>query len=269
MNVGKAAVARRRIPRRLCSLALMISVTGCFKLPTFAPHGVALSATDSNVLCEALPTIAKQGPHAFRALLETSLVTPDNESFSFRYAIARKQPDSLRVDLLPTEGAYTLGLLVVQNGTALVIDSQAKTYSLGCAVNDVFERFFSLQGVSPDVVQALVTGTISGVSCDAAQVYRQEGGRLLLVDARTRHAWELDEQSGKVLQIALLDSSLSRIQAKAARTYYPDAELITVEIHKPVTARATMKVRKLMINPEISDSLFVISPPAGYEDGGC
>jgi hypothetical protein len=220
-------------------------------------------------LCERLPTLTGQGPRAFRALLETSVITPDNESFSFRYAVASKQPDFLRVDLLPTEGAYTLGLLVVRDGRVLVIDSQAKTYSLGCNVNAVFEKFFALQGVSPDVVQALITGRMSGVHCSAAQVYRQDGGRLLLIDEQTHHAWEVDESSGRVLQISLLDSSLSRIQANALRTYYPDQELIAVEIHKPVTASAMMKVRKLTLNPDISDSLFEISPPAGYEDGGC
>jgi len=244
-------------------------MSGCFNLPAFAPQGEALSPADSIALCEALPTLERQGPRSFRALLDTSLVTPDNESFSFRYAVAAKQPDSLRVDLLPTEGAYTLGLLVVQNGRALVIDSQEKIYSSGCEVKQVFEKFFSLRGVSPELVQALVTGRMPAVRCDAVQVYRKEDGRVMLIDTQTHHAWEIAESSGRVLHVSLLDSSLLHVEARALRSYFPDEERISLEIHKPVDARAVMQVRKLTLNPEISDSLFQISPPSGYEDGGC
>jgi hypothetical protein len=196
-------------------------------------------------------------------------VTSDNESFSFRYAVASKQPDSLRVDLLPTEGAYTLGLLVVRNSQSLVIDSQSKTYSSGCEVNAVFEKFFSLQGVTPALIQALVTGRLSGVRCESVRAYRQGVDRLLLVDEATRHAWDIDERSGRVKQVTLLDGSQSHIQARATRSYAPEDERVSVEIHRPVTASAVMKVRKFTVNPDISDSLFQIVPPSGYDDQGC
>jgi histone H3/H4 len=141
----------------------------------------------------------------------------------------------------------------VSNAQSLVIDSQAKTFASGCDVNAVSERFFALQGVTPDLIQALVTGRVSGAHCEAVQAYRQEGGRLLLIDAIARRAWDVD----------------ARIQAKATRSYTPQNEAIFVEIHKPVTASASMTVRKFVVNPDIPDSLFQISPPAGYDDQGC
>jgi hypothetical protein len=101
------------------------------------------------------------------------------------------------------------------------------------------------------------------------QAYRQEGGRLLLIDAIARRAWDVDERSGMLGEVTLLDSSLARIQAKATRSYTPQNEAIFVEIHKPVTASASMTVRKFVVNPDIPDSLFQISPPAGYDDQGC
>jgi hypothetical protein len=101
------------------------------------------------------------------------------------------------------------------------------------------------------------------------QAYRQGDGHLLLVDAVTQRAWDVDERSGRVDEVTLLDTSLARAQAKAVRSYAPQNEAIFVEIHKPVTASATMKVRKFVVNPDIPDTLFQISPPPGYEDQGC
>ena len=209
-------------------LVIAVLVSGCFRLPTFAPQGQVLSQAESTELCEALPTLTREGPYAFRALLDTTLVTTDRESFSFRYAVASKQPERLRVDLLPAEGAYTLGLLVVSNAGSLVIDSQAKTFASGCDVNAVSERFFALQGVTPDLIQALVTGRISGVRCESVQAYRLGDGHLLLVDAVTQRAWDVDERSGRVGEVTLLDTSLARIQAQAVRSYAPQKEAIFV-----------------------------------------
>lgn len=238
-------------------------------MPAFSPQGVMLGQQSSTSACEALPSFTRDGPQSFRALLDTSLVTPNDEVFSFRYAVASKQPERLRVDLLPVEGAYTLGLLVVRGAEALVLDSQSKRYSSGCEAKAVFEKFFSLRGVTPDVVQGLLVGRIAGVQCAAAQVYRQSSSRLLLVDTIARQAWEVDEASGVVQSVTLLDDSLEHVQVRATRSYPPQQDKIHVEIYRPVTASATMKVRRLTINPAISDQLFQVAVPHGYEDEGC
>jgi hypothetical protein len=91
----------------------------------------------------------------------------------------------------------------------------------------------------------------------------------VLVDAVARQAWEVDEVSGVVQSVTLLDDSLERVQARAIRSYPPEQDKILVEIYRPVTASATMKVRKFTVNPTISDQLFQVVVPHGYEDEGC
>jgi hypothetical protein len=173
------------------------------------------------------------------------------------------------VDVLPTEGAFTLGLLVAQGQDVLLIDSQTKRYSKGCRSNDLFKRFFGLEGVTPDVVRALILGHVPVLQCEKVTAYRGERDSLLLVDSSSRYVWEVEESSSKVRSVELLDSSMQRVYLRALRGYAPELGSIHIEIFSPANATADMVVRKLVYDPKLMTDPFSVQIPVGYSKEDC
>jgi hypothetical protein len=61
--------------------------------------------------------------NSLSALVEAT-VSRSGESASLRYAVLSRNPDRLRIDMLPTEGALTLGILTAREGRAVLLDAQ-------------------------------------------------------------------------------------------------------------------------------------------------
>jgi hypothetical protein len=266
INRPIAAHSMQRCTRYLAVICVVVGLTGCFRAPHFTPTGVLQDEDVSRAVCHALPTIERGSLRAFRALLDTTIVTPMSESVSFRYAVVAKQPDDLRVDLLPTEGAYTLGLLVVRGSSALVIDAQQRSYSVDSDSKRLFSSFFGLEGITPEIIKALIVGELSQVMCSHVTVYRVSDERVQVVDMQRRYAWEVDVRTGRVHRVLLLDESLTKVQAEASRSFAPGEETVKISMYKPVAASATMQIRKFVLNPEISPTLFEVAPPQGYRE---
>jgi hypothetical protein len=256
--------------RRISSVFFALTVAcvaGCARVPRFSPGGMLQDAVESGALCTAFQArVSDSG--AFRALLDSSLATSD-ESYSFRYALVGRGSKDLRIDLLPREGAYTLGLLTVRGDKALMIDSQAKRYASECEPNALFERFFGLQGITPDLVRALLLGRIPALACEDVTVFRTDTGRLQFLDLRTHRVWEVDEPLGLVRGVQILNSSHSNVYAVAERVRTPGGDAIAISIFKPVKASAEMQITKLILNPSLAEGLFGVMPPAGYERESC
>jgi hypothetical protein len=225
----------------------------------------------SFALCAALRGHAAP-QKAFRALLATQL-TANNEAYSFRYAVAgrgsREGSEDLRVDLLPDEGAYTLGLLTVREGKALMIDSQEKRFADACDPDRLFEKFFGLKGITPDLVKALLVGQVPALTCEDIRTYRQEAGRLQFLDSRTHRVWQVEESSGALLGVEILNDTHSKVYARAQRERGAQGDVITIAIFNPLEASAEMQIRKFTINPALSEGLFNVVPPVGYTQEEC
>lgn len=254
-RLGRATVA--------CSFALL---AGCFRVPAFNPSGAVQDHGTSQLLCEQAMGRGA-GDQTFRALLEATLKTSDEEAYSFRYAIVGRPPTDMRVDILPREGAFTLGLMTVHAGHAVMLDTQTKTYRIGCDPSRLFERFFGLQGVSLELVRALIQGRVVGLECRAAQVYRTQEGRIVIVDTARHYAWEIDESTHALVAVDLLDESLAKVYVHAERQYSPD--VIHMSVFKPISASAEMIIKKLAYNPTFSVDPFVVTVPSEYDDAGC
>ena len=246
---------------------VVASLTGCITAPPFAP-GRLIPPTDSAALCSSL-NASREKISAFRTLLNATVSGPDNEAVSFRYAVVGKSDKKLRIDVLPQEGAYTLALITVRGTDALLLDTQAKRATEGCSVGEILERFLGFEGMTPAAVQALVLGQVPALECSRVAVYRPKEGRVLFLDRAARLAWEVDEASGELAQVHVLDSAATAVTALARRQQENGGVVIVVDIHKPVHASAEMRVTKFTKNPEVSDELFEIPVPAGYAREGC
>jgi hypothetical protein len=250
---------------------LSIGAAGCAQLPRFSPIGVLQDAPHTSALCESLRGRAA-GHKGFRSLLVTRL-TANDETYSFRYAVVGRSlaADShdLRVDLLPEQGAYTLGLLTVRDGRALMIDSQERRFASDCAPDRLFAKFFGLEGITPDLVRALLVGHVPALACEALQIYRQDPERLQILDRSMHRVWEVDETSGELRAVQLLNSEHTKVYARAQRGQTPQDNFITISIFNPLEASAEMQVKKFTINPPLSEGLFDVVAPAGYVREEC
>jgi len=243
------------------------NLTGCVTTPPFVPGGL-IAPPDSQALCESL-NARRERINSFRTLLNATVSAANNEAVSFRYAVVGKSEGKLRIDVLPQEGAYTLALITVRGAEALLLDTQAKRATEGCSVSEILERFLGFEGMTPAAVQALVLGQVPAMECARVAVHQPEEGRVSFVDRAARLAWEVDEASGELVQVHVLDSTGTAVTALAKRERAHGAVAIIVDIHKPVRASAELSVSKFSKNPEVSDELFEIPVPAGYERERC
>lgn len=230
-------------------------------MPPFKPSG---SIASDSELCGRV--IAKRSNvTSLRSLVEATLRPSYSESVSFRYAIASKEPERLRIDVLPLEGAYTLGMIVVRPEGATVIDTNEQTFSEAADADELLERFLGLQGVTPAVVKALLTRDVPPLQCTDVTAYRSNDGGVTLVDARHHVAWFLDQDSKRIQAVELLDSSNEKIEARAEiQGDALSAPEIHFSIYAPTRATAQMMVRKLTLQKEIPDALFDVAIPSGY-----
>jgi hypothetical protein len=252
---------RLRIASALWAGFLSVCVAGCATMPPFKPSGRPVS--DSNLCGRVLTNRANVT--SLRSLVEATLRPSYSESVSFRYAIASKEPEQLRIDVLPLEGAYTLGMIVVRPEGATVIDTHEQTYSQAADADELLERFLGLRGVTPAVVKALLTREVPLLQCADVTAYGSPDGAITLVDARHHVAWILEGDSKRIHAVELLDSLNEKIEARAEILGRAET---TPEIHfsiyAPTQATAQMVVRKLTLQKEIPDTLFDVAIPSGY-----
>lgn len=244
------------------AVAIPFFLVGCATAPSFRPTGVVSAGIDT---CQRIVSDRTE-VSSLRALIEATLHPSRSESVSFRYGVVSKEPGLLRIDVLPLEGAYTLGMIVVRPEGATVIDTQEQKFSEATDAEDLLQRFLGLRGLTPSVIQALVTRQVPELRCEEVAVYRSANMTSTLVDTRHHVAWEIDTTSRLVQAVQLLDVDNERVEARAeiVGTAQQNPE-IRFSVYVPISTSAEMAVRKLSLNPPVSDQLFHVQVPRGYQ----
>jgi hypothetical protein len=148
------------------------------------------------------------------------------------------------------------------------LDPGNKRFVQGCQPEDVFEKFFGLKGITPEVVRALITERLPALPCDSVQTYQSNSHLLQMVESRTPRAWTIDGDSGRVQGVTVLDTDETTVLARAEVETGAQRSIL-IEIFKPVHAHATLTIAKYSSNPSITDALFSVSIPADYEQDRC
>jgi hypothetical protein len=188
-----------------------------------------------------------------------------DEKYSFRYVIALKEPDKLRIDILPTEGAFTLGMLVSSGTGATVIDTQNKTYSTADNVDLLVSRFLGIEGLTRSTIVGLVSGTLPPIDCSKVRVY--SGNDAALVYDEDRHTvWAVHPDSGQLSSVQVLDEEGSRVQVECS---FPIGEseaanLIELRVYEPVRLGGTLAITRPVVPKPMSDALFQVKIPPSY-----
>jgi hypothetical protein len=246
----------------IASVAVLVS--GCFGVPKFSPPVEPLSALNSRARCEEVMQRRKPAS-TMRALVEATL-SRGNDEGQFRYAIVSRDSTSIRVDMLPPEGAVTLAILVVHDGVTTVVNTQERTFSAGNDEAALVERFFGVTGVSKDVVVALFSGVLPELFCDDVTAYDVAENSLLFLDRAKNLAWSIN-RSGVVRSVDVLNPTTSSVQVRAQLAAVSPEGLptISLSVYEPYELRGSMATTRLTLNQPISEGLFEVSVPSDYQ----
>ena len=260
------------MPREMLLRAVVavfaVAGTGCSATHLFEPPSAPLSRGESAALCEEM-NAARPSVSSFRSLAE-STVSARGESLSFRYAIAGRRPDSLRIDLLPNEGAFTLGMLIVHNGEVQAINVQEKTVERSPNPAAATERFLGVTGITPELVQALVTGVPPVLSCSDTKAYEEGRGDVTFLDNFARIAYTVSSGTPQVKKFAILSPDDNAVVAEGS-LYYTRADSpasMSLVVHEPYEATGVFLFKKITLNPEIADEIFQVQVPEDYSQVG-
>jgi hypothetical protein len=209
---------------------------------------------------------ARRKPVESIRVLADATISSVTERASFRYVVVSKEPSSLRVDVLPVNGAFTLGLLVSHEGKALWLNSQERTYAEDSDERRLVAEYLGLRGVSRETVVALMTGTLPALSCSDVVVYEVENGDKILVDQRVHVAWHVRGASSEIVSARVLDpdGDVVEMEACVAGSDGHAPQSLALEIFSPARARVDLSLTKVVINPSLSERVFEVRPPANY-----
>lgn len=249
---------------RVVVLVLVISwLTGCVRAPRVELPGSRQDPEVSAQVCRVM-TKDRSSSGALRAMVEATVQVGSHESVSFRYGIVHKEPSMMRIDVLPLEGAYTLGLFTLKDGTARFIDTQERTYAEESSADTLLEHFLGLRGLSPRVVLALLERQVPELACERVAVFVNQKNSVIL-DPVDHLAWTVDGVSPRLESVAILDSSNEVIEARASITSSPSGyPTIGIMVYAPTSASAHLLIKKMTPNPEVPDRIFEVPIPSGY-----
>lgn len=252
-----------RLFRGVTVLTLVTLITGCFR-PSFEPEGAVVSPISSRQLCVELNT--KRKPIQSVRVLADATISSVTERASFRYVVVSKEPASFRVDVLPLNGAFTLGLLVSHEGRALWLNSQEKTYSEDRDERRLVAEYLGLRGVSRETAVALMTGMLPPLSCSDVTVYGVENGDKIIVDQRAHVAWRVRGDSSEIVSARVLDpkGEVVEMEASVGGVEENAPRKLALEIFSPGRARVDLSLTKVALNPPLSERLFEVTPPSNY-----
>jgi hypothetical protein len=171
--------------------------------------------------------------------------------------------------MLPQEGAFTLGILVVRDGRTVLLDAQEKTYATAANESELLKEFLGLEGVTRSVITGLVTGVLPSIDCASARAYRGADGSFSIVDGPSQVVWYVSPQTFLVNRLDILDRSGRRVQISGEREALAGSSglaTVRLSIFEPLEAQAEMLVKKLSIDPPLSESLFAVPIPPSYSE---
>ena len=249
---------------RLGAIVFSLLMSGCAASRTFQPEVDVFPFDEGALVCEQV-NHRRPNIMSFRSLAE-STVTAGNETISFRYVIVGRDPDQLRIDLLPTEGAFTLGMLVSRDGTTRVLNTQDKTFSESSDSSALIEQFLGLRGFSPTIIEALVTGIAPQFDCSDVRVYRERKGETIIYSVADRVAWVIADDSGRVNSFDVLSPDSDVVQVAGA-LYYSGNQTpasMSLSVVDPHEAHGVLLFKKVNLNTTIADEIFDVPVPPSF-----
>lgn len=265
-----------KLPRLICWSLFLVGGCAHIPAPTVKVTGTRLPSSSLSLVCNNRGASLS----SIRALYDGRVVS-GSERQRLRYAVIIGESGQLRIDLLPSQGAFALGILVVSSeGKAKLIDSTNKQVFIADDPLIVEKRFFGGLGIDAEVVKGLITGVLPQNQCGSgnAQLYSdQQQNSFILSRSRGnfRYLWQLSSKDNAIQGVGIYDVFNERPVIEGVVEEWDSRPLNAERI---VRLPKRLKMREFRSGAEItlirmqenltskmSPSTFDLPTPAGYE----
>lgn len=254
----------------LASCTLLCSMlSGCApqrRDAPWLPDEVAVAPAEQAVFQERVVAQSREVA-SFRGLFKTSARRGEGAS-SFRQAIVFEQPDSVRIEALPPQGAVTLHLLVSHEGRVTVVIPGERRAIRGRSSTALFRQYLDLPFREAELM-ALISGRVERATFEAQSEVRC--GKDLCAVRRTdgRYVWRFERQSGRLISVSIRDPLKLSERVRVHYGGYHEFDGVTVPKQltlelpqdRVVIAMDAVMVR---VNQPIQSALFEVAVPSDY-----
>jgi hypothetical protein len=247
-----------------------VLVSGCtanLKAPfSLAAIGTRLSGVDSQEICRRISAVTDE-IESLRLLFEVE-ARRFEEGSQFRLALVETHWDHVRVDSLPMQSSYTLGIVVSTPREAFALDVQKKEYVRSSSDRAVVERVWPGFSVSRAELLAILTGRMQSGTCRNSIVLlgKEEGEGYLLSELSSESLWEVG--TDLTIRRAVIKGDRSPafpLYVTLDRENASDPFPSSIRITSPSTnVTVTLLVRRVKINEPVREETFQPVIPSDY-----
>jgi hypothetical protein len=111
-----------------------------------------------------------------------------------------------------------------------------------------------------------MTGVLPKLSCADVTVYEVGNGDKIIVDQRAHVAWRVHGGSAEIVSARVLDpkGEVVEMEAVIAGSNGEAPRSLALEIFSPARAHVDLALSKVVLNPNLSERLFEVTPPSHY-----
>jgi hypothetical protein len=257
-----------RRAKLFCVVLLLFSGCSGVRAPWVIPSGVErLSIEQSNSICIKLAA-QRAEIRTIRALFNTEIIRKEERALS-RSAFAIRDWEDLRVDSLPIQGSYTLGVATFLQGRGMAMNPLEKRAVAGRSPARIFSTLWPGFELSIAELTSLVSARVAESICRNSELTSTAAG-VVLVERESGSTWQLDSEFA--LRRAILQNSDSPIFPLYVEWIGDVVDPLTrfriaskISISAPnVSSQIALDYLKGSINQAIADRVFILQVPEDY-----
>jgi hypothetical protein len=264
----------RSLGRLTAIVALATLLPACASLgPGSSPSGTVELSQDRAALIHQLTEKVAERDRALVSMQTDAVMdysAPDRHPPKVREQIVAKRPDSLRVEAF---SAFNVALIVATSGKELAIFEPSRNrLTRAAATADTLNQFIQIPMAPADAVTLLL-----GIAPDSAALAARPPDAIVSEGAMTVAAWSVENSARRELgfqddQLALvrMRDGDGTVDYEVRYGEYQDLGGLmfpyTVEATFPKAhSRISFHYKRPIINGEVPDSVFVLSPSSAGE----
>lgn len=241
----------------------------CATLLLAACHSSYLPRLEGNRLSndqqQQLRTIVCVPPVlSLRALVRVSAESGEGRQ-NFRYVILLREPDFVRIDLLPVDSGFTLAKFIANGDQALFIDVAEKTYTRSSNIQAMLRRKLTLP-LSFDDLRTLFSARISARDCASFSDvrYGQENNLQLIANHRY---FNLGKDDGLLRNYEIFSAFNEKRELSANFLEFNQNKPSKIELElAQYQLKAELQIKSLELNVDLHDRFFEMQVPQGYSE---
>ena len=256
-----------------CLIAVVVWSVVCSSCAVSTPSPESLEFQDRSAQVQQLTRKVAERDRALQSMQTDAVMeytSPDRHPPKVREQITAKRPDSLRVEAM---SAFSVALILATSGKHLAIFEPSKNKLVRAAATaETLNQFIQIPMAPADAVTLLL-----GIAPGSASLAERKPDTVATEDGLTVAAWAI--ANGARRELGFTNDQLAMVRERAAsgavdyevryREYQDLGGLMfpyVVDATFPVAqSRVTFHYKRPIINGEVPDSAFVLSPPTANQ----